>query len=164
MKKALIIILAVAVLGVLATYVVPHSKVNNGLSNKGTVQVSNDTNATATHATSGQQAAVAISPVSNNSATGAYKDGSYTGTKESNPYNDVQVMVTVGGGKITDVTFTALTYESGHSYSIVHHAAPELKSQTITAQSAHIDGVSGATYTSESYVTSLQAALDQAKR
>lgn len=65
------------------------------------------------------------------------------------------------GTKITNVSFVQLTAYDGTSQMINQQAAPILLQQTLQAQSAHIDGVSGATYTSMGYIASLQSALDK---
>jgi uncharacterized protein with FMN-binding domain len=85
-------------------------------------------------------------------------DGAVVGT----PYGDVQVQLTHLGSKITDVHALRLTDSSQHSVSISAYAAPILRDEAIAAQSSQIDVVSGATYTSEGYQTSLQAAIDAA--
>jgi uncharacterized protein with FMN-binding domain len=77
-------------------------------------------------------------------------------------YGVVQVQVVVSGNKIKNVSFLQLTAYDPRSQEINSAAAPILLQQTLTAQSSQIDGVSGATYTSEGYVQSLQSALDQA--
>ena len=87
--------------------------------------------------------------------------GTYTGPVIGNPYGDVQVQISVANGKITDVQALALP-TGGHSGRISNFVAPLLRSQALAAQSATIDGVSGATYTSEAYAQSLQGALDAA--
>jgi uncharacterized protein with FMN-binding domain len=87
---------------------------------------------------------------------------SYTGTAISTQYGIVQVKVTVLGKKITNVSFTQLTAFDGRSAQINSQAAPILLQETLTAQSAQIASVSGASYTSAGYVQSLQSALDQA--
>jgi uncharacterized protein with FMN-binding domain len=74
----------------------------------------------------------------------------------------VQVKITVSSKKITNVGFTQLTAFDGRSQRINSDAAPILLQETLSAQSAHIDSVSGASYTSEGYVQSLQSALDKA--
>jgi uncharacterized protein with FMN-binding domain len=74
----------------------------------------------------------------------------------------VQVKLTVSGTKITNVSFTQLTAYDGRSQEINSQAAPILLQETLTAQSAQIDTVSGASYTTDGYVQSLQSALDQA--
>ena len=68
----------------------------------------------------------------------------------------------VDAQKITDVAFVQLTAFDGRSQRINSDAAPILLQETLSAQSATIDSVSGATYTSDGYVESLQSALDQA--
>lgn len=78
------------------------------------------------------------------------------------PYGDVQVRIVLKGEKITDVRSVRLTDANSRSRRISAGAAPILRQEALTAQSAQIDTVSGATYTSEGYHQSLQAALDQA--
>ena len=90
-------------------------------------------------------------------------DGTYTGTNETTRFGDVQVAITVSGGAITDVTTPVLSGNEGRSDQINNQAAPILRSEALAAQSAQIDSVSGATYTSGAYISSLQSALDQAK-
>ena len=70
--------------------------------------------------------------------------------------------VAVSGTKITNVSFVQLTAFDGRSQRINADAAPILLQETLSAQSAQIDSVSGATYTSDGYEQSLQSALDQA--
>lgn len=84
-----------------------------------------------------------------------------TGADAPNQYGDVQVQVTVTGGKITQVSALQLPSGDGRSAEISSFAGPELAQQALAAQSANIDGVSGATYTSDSYRSSLQSAIDQ---
>jgi uncharacterized protein with FMN-binding domain len=84
-----------------------------------------------------------------------------TGADVPNQYGDVQVRVTVSGTKLTDVTAVALPGGDGKSQEINAAAGPQLAQQALKAQSAKIDGVSGASYTSDGYKTSLQSALDK---
>ena len=84
-----------------------------------------------------------------------------TGSTISTRYGDVTVEVTVANGAITAVKAIDLP-SGGRSGEISTYAGPILASEALTAQSADIDIVSGATYTSEAYAQSLQAALDQA--
>jgi uncharacterized protein with FMN-binding domain len=86
----------------------------------------------------------------------------FTGSVASTQYGPVQVAVTVAGTRITKVTVLQQTNEGAQSSQIDATAIPQLKSETLAAQSAHIDAVSGATYTSSGYKQSLQSALDQA--
>ncbi|HWD06190.1 MAG TPA: FMN-binding protein [Amycolatopsis sp.] len=86
----------------------------------------------------------------------------FTGAAADTRYGPVQVQITVSGGKITDAKVTQVPEESGRDVSINSAAVPELNQETLQAQSAQIDTVSGATYTSEGYVQSLQSAIDAA--
>jgi uncharacterized protein with FMN-binding domain len=76
-------------------------------------------------------------------------------------YGPVQVKVTETSGRIADVTAVQLPSQDSHSQSIAAYAAPKLRQEAITADSARIDVVSGATYTSDGYAQSLQSALDR---
>jgi uncharacterized protein with FMN-binding domain len=82
------------------------------------------------------------------------------GTDVSTRFGDVQVQVTVRGGRLTAVTPLLLPEDRPRSAQISERAAPILQQEALSAQSANIDAVSGATYTSEAYAQSLQAALD----
>ena len=88
--------------------------------------------------------------------------GSFTGTSVSTQYGSVQVQVVVANGKITDVKALHLTDDGGRSVQISNSAAPILRSEVLSSQSARVSTVGGATYTSDAYLTSLQSALDQA--
>ncbi|MEJ1938672.1 FMN-binding protein, partial [Nostoc sp. NIES-2111] len=77
-------------------------------------------------------------------------------------YGPVQVQVSVSGGRITAVDVLQYPDSSGKDQRINSQAIPQLVDETLSAQSSRIDMVSGATYTSEGYVTSLQSALDRA--
>lgn len=111
------------------------------------------TDGTATDGTAGASTATAA-------GTGL-KDGSYTGAAARNQFGSWTVSVTVSGGKITDVSATT-TASDGQSRRIASYAVPTLRSEVLAAQSAKVSAVSGATYTSESYLSSLQSALDKA--
>jgi len=86
----------------------------------------------------------------------------YVGDAITTRYGIVQVKVTVAGGRITNVGFVQLSAFDDHSAQINQAAAPILLQETISAQSARVDSVSGATYTSDGYVQSLQSALTSA--
>ena len=91
------------------------------------------------------------------SAASATVDGTVVDTR----YGPVQVELVVADGKISDVV--ALQLPTGRrSGQISQAAAPILHDEAVAAQSANIDLVSGATYTSHAYAQSLQAAIDQA--
>ena len=86
----------------------------------------------------------------------------YSGSVVSTRWGDVQVTVTVTDGKITDVAVPVYPSENHKDQEINAYALPVLRQETLEAQSADIDTVSGATVTSDGYVESLQAALDAA--
>lgn len=84
-----------------------------------------------------------------------------TGAIADTPYGPVQVRITVRDGRITAVTAAADAADP-RSQQINAYALPQLYQETLAADSANIDMISGATYTSEGYVTSLQSALNKA--
>jgi uncharacterized protein with FMN-binding domain len=90
-------------------------------------------------------------------------DGKYAGDTEQTRYGAVQVEITVSGGAITDVAALQLTNADPRSQEISNTAAPILRDEVLKAQTASVATVSGATYTTEGYLTSLQSALDKAK-
>ena len=85
-----------------------------------------------------------------------------TGTVAQTRWGPVQVELTVSGGTITQVNVLQYPSGNGTDQQINGYALPILIQETMDAQSAHIDMVSGATVTSEGYLESLQSALDQA--
>ena len=81
------------------------------------------------------------------------------GDTVNTPYGPVQVTITVTGDKVTDIA--AKLPNTGESAPIAANAGPKLKQQALEKQSADLDTVSGASYTSEGYRKSLQSALDK---
>ena len=77
-------------------------------------------------------------------------------------FGAVQVQITVSAGKITEVTALQLTDDDRKSVQISNRAAPLLRSEVLAAQSAGVKTISGATVTSNAYLSSLQAAIDAA--
>jgi len=86
----------------------------------------------------------------------------YTGSNVSTQFGPVQVQITVANGAVTAAK--AISYPSGNGQSnrINAYAIPTLNKEAISAGSAKIDMVSGATYSSGGYIKSLQSAIDQA--
>jgi uncharacterized protein with FMN-binding domain len=80
----------------------------------------------------------------------------------SNQYGDVQVAVVLNGTQIVDVKALQMPFDRSRSRDISNQAAPLLHDEVIAAQSAQIDTIGGATYTSDSYARSLQSAIDRA--
>jgi len=152
MKKGIVIILTVAVIGALGIYNKDHqtsSLTSGNLPDSSTSATLGDNTNTASQTT-------------NASSPSSYKDGTYTGAAEDAPYGTVQVAAVISGGKIIDVKFLQMPGPEGHSKEVTAFAEDPLKQSTLNHQSANIDFVSGATQTSEGYEQSLQAALDQA--
>lgn len=83
------------------------------------------------------------------------------GSSEQYGYGMLSVKVTVSGNKITDVSVHNLQTADQYSQQLASQVIPMLKSEVMSAQSANINGISGATYTSEAYATSLQSALNK---
>ncbi|GEP40342.1 hypothetical protein NPS01_40050 [Nocardioides psychrotolerans] len=111
----------------------------------------------------GGKAATSPTPfalVQGSSSLSATAAGTSTGPVINTRYGPVQVEVVVAGGRITDVTALQLP-TGGQSGQIADYSSPLLRREAIAAQSAGIHSVSGATYTSQGYASSLQSALDQ---
>ncbi|CAN5239148.1 hypothetical protein BH09ACT1_BH09ACT1_06920 [soil metagenome] len=111
-----------------------------------------------TTATATPSASASASPSSASAAT----DGTFAGAVESTRFGNVQVEIVVSGGKITDVKALALTDHDGRSVEISNRAAPILRSEVLASQSAKVSSVSGATYTTDGYLSSVQSAIDKA--
>ena len=78
-------------------------------------------------------------------------------------FGDVQLKVVIAGHRITNLVELQMPFDRPRSQYISQVAGPWLKQQVIKAQSANIDGISGATFTSEAYAQSVQSALDKAR-
>lgn len=113
-----------------------------------------------------QNTQVYIPPSSSSSSLppkSGYKDGIFTGAVADAYYGPFQVKVIISGGKITDVQFLQYPNDRENSIAINQEAMPLLKQEAISAQSANVDIVTGATQSSLGFQQSLQSALDQAK-
>ena len=114
----------------------------------------------------GEDAAAAATPSPTSppaSSASGLKDGQYTGHDIQNRYGDVQVRVTISGGRISDVQALQLPFDRQRSQEISDYVRQPLHDELLQAQSAQIDTISGATYTSDGYAQSSQSALDQAR-
>lgn len=145
MRKTLVILFAVAILGGAGIY----AKDRSG----------NDVHT----ATAMPSSSPGNTNSASSSASASYKDGTYQGDAAETPYGTVQIAVVISGGKITDVNFLKMPSGEDRSRQITQQSEPQLKLAAITAQSPSIDFVTGATSTSYGYQESLQKALDQAK-
>lgn len=149
MRKALLILVAVALLGIMAATFWPNPPAKPTSSQADTTAINQPKTSTA----------AATSPTT--SAGGpVYKDGSFT-INGNNRYESLVLDVTISGGRLTAVEASATPRDS-ESQVYIDYALPKLKQQALSAQSANLDGVSGATMLSQTYQSSLQAALDQA--
>jgi uncharacterized protein with FMN-binding domain len=106
--------------------------------------------------------AVASPGVAPLSGSGGSATTVVNGTSADTRYGPVQVQLHIRGGRIVSATAIDYPQGSGRDREINSFAVPILQKETVSAQSAQIDTVSGATFTSEGYKTSLQAALDAA--
>jgi uncharacterized protein with FMN-binding domain len=112
-----------------------------------------------TTSNSSAPAAAAPAPAAPKTTTSGVS-GSFTGDGINVGYGVVQVKITVSNGKITDAV--AVSAPSGRNQRWSDFAVPNLRSQTLAAQSAAITGVSGASYTSYGWYKSLITALQKA--
>jgi uncharacterized protein with FMN-binding domain len=115
---------------------------------------------TATASSSATTVAVVADPTPVVAPASKGVTGTFVGPSVNANYGNVQVQITVKDGKITDAT--ALQAPSGKNDRWTNMALPILKKQTLAAQSANIQGASGASYTSYGWYTSLQGALAKA--
>ncbi|MDJ0347858.1 FMN-binding protein [Cryobacterium sp. PH29-G1] len=124
-------------------------------------QAAADAAAAATAAANAAAAADAAATAAAASAASS-QSGTFAGSVVSTQFGNMQVSVTIANGMITDVTPLQLTNRGGRSVAISNQAAPILRSEVLAAQSARVQNVSGATYTTGGYLQSLQSALDAA--
>jgi uncharacterized protein with FMN-binding domain len=108
----------------------------------------------------------AVQPTTSNSVASSlskYRDGTYAGSVNYVYYGNVQVSVTISGGKITNAKF--LQYPNSHSTSVYinQQVMPYLQQELIKSQNPNkVQIISGATFTSEGFIKSIQSALNQA--
>jgi uncharacterized protein with FMN-binding domain len=168
-KGAIALVTTVLALILLITFKTPDDvPVTTGSSGVGDVGSGTDTNTGVNPATTADPR-TSPAPGSTPSATKAPSasaapaagNSTVTGDVVSTRYGDVEVSVTIADGKVASVQAVELPTD-GRSGRISDYAGPILASEALQAQSAQIDIVSGATYTSEAYTQSLQSALDQA--
>ncbi|WP_214316780.1 FMN-binding protein [Nonomuraea sediminis] len=108
-------------------------------------------------------AAASSTPSSRSTPSASAKTAhDYTGDAADTRWGPVQVKIRVADGKIADIRVLKSPDENPRDIEISNRALPILQSEALSAQSAHIDSVSGATYTSDGYMRSLQSAIDQA--
>ncbi len=104
----------------------------------------------------------ASASTSPSASSGSSSSGTYTGDAVQTRWGTVQVQITVKDGKITKADAVEYPNENPKDQQINAYAIPTLNAEVVDAQSAKIDAVSGATVTSDGYLTSLQSAIDAA--
>ncbi len=157
MKKLLV---SAVLIGVFLIYALTHARASIGFtpsqgSTSSTTPTPTDSSSSGSSSSSGQQA-------STPTTTGQYTNGSYTGTEADAQWGLVQVKITIQNGKLTNVQFLEYPNHRDRSVEINNYAMPQLTSEAISAQSARVDVISGATDTSEAFIQSLGDALAQA--
>ncbi|HEY8732278.1 MAG TPA: FMN-binding protein [Candidatus Limnocylindria bacterium] len=96
-------------------------------------------------------------------ALGTAGGTAFTGAVVDTLFGPVQVQIAISGGKVVDVKALQLPFDRSRSARISQYSAPILRSEAIQAQSARVDIVSGATYTSRAYALSLDSALKRSQ-
>ncbi len=103
----------------------------------------------------------ATAPPTKHSVAPAGGVRSAVGATEQYGYGQLAVQVTARGSRITDVTVPSIQTAESYSQQLASQVIPTLRSEVLSGQTANINGVSGATYTSQAYAMSVQAALDK---
>src|SRR3954447_2854552 len=154
MRRALFAILSTIVALVLVLSFKTHSTSTSLAAPPAAIAPSTSDSGTSSSGSSGS------SGTSSGSSTSTSK--TVTGTAADTRYGPVQIKITVTNGQLTAVTAVEYPTSNPRDEEINSIAIPQLTSEALAAKSAQIDMVSGATYTSEGYISSLQSALDQA--
>jgi len=105
-------------------------------------------------------APAATAPSAASAPAASASTATYTGAVYSTPYGPMQVEATIANGEIVDISWISLPADR-HSQGINNRAAPQLVAEALAAQSAQVNSISGATYTSAGFKYSLQSILDQ---
>ena len=111
----------------------------------------------ASHAAGPGRARARATPTGAGAAT-----GTTLGALERYGYGELAARVSISGGRITGIAVPVLRTAEQYSQQLAVQVIPTLRSEVLAAQSARINAVSGATYTSQAYALSVQAALDKA--
>jgi uncharacterized protein with FMN-binding domain len=115
----------------------------------------------ATSSASQSAGVVGSAPQRSQGSTTTQAPETVTGSTINTQFGPVQVQVTAKAGSLTEVRAVALPSGDPTSARISDYAGPQLQQQALSAQSASLDGVAGASYTSEGFRQSLQSALNQ---
>lgn len=168
MRRAPIVIAATVLgtAGVLLFKPLPVSSLTGtgtGTATGGSTSSSSDAgSSSASGSTTAPSSSASASPGSSGSSSGKPRSTTTTGALETDQYGDTRVKVTITNGTIADVTVLAYNDGDPRSAEISQQAIPILRQEVLSKQTAAVDAVSGATYTSNAYEASLQSALDKA--
>ncbi len=152
MKRATWLVAAGTVAGFLGVVGLHKSSGPSALASSGTQPGS-----PASHAAGPGRARTRATPA----GTGA-APGTTLGALERYGYGELAARVSISGGRITAIAVPVLRTAEQYSQQLAVQVIPTLRSEVMAAQSARINAVSGATYTSQAYALSVQAALDKA--
>jgi uncharacterized protein with FMN-binding domain len=158
MKK---LVVSAVIIGVFLIYALTHARASVGFTpSQGST---GSTGSTDPSSGSGSSGSSTTTQNGSTPAAGAgFRDGAYTGAAADAQWGYIQVKVTIQSGKLTNVQFLQYPNHRDRSVEINNYAMPQLTSEAIQAQSAHVDVISGATDTSEAFIQSLGDALSQA--
>ncbi len=156
------------IIGVMAFGLIVLLKLQPGKATASTVSLASTTPSTA--GTPAPSTPAPSTPAPNSPATpapaatsgGAFKNGTYSGAVVDNGYGSVQVAAVISNGKLSDVKILQVPNDR-RSMMLASYSTPTLIQEAVSAQSANVDYVSGATATSDAFSQSLQDALSQAK-
>ncbi|WP_022899470.1 FMN-binding protein [Humibacter albus] len=126
----------------------------------GTAQAPQSSIGTATGSTPASTPAPSSTASPATAGTPSASSTTVTGQTEQTPYGPVQVEVTFTGTKITAIKVLQVPDRRGRDAEIASYAVPQLEQEVLASQSAQVDTVSGATYTSGGYLASVQSAID----
>ena len=160
MKRAPWLVVAGAVAGFLGV-VGLHKTAPPGMLAGPGAQPASQASHTAKPARARRESTPAATPATG-SATAPAGPVTAVGTVENYGYGQLAARVSISGGRITAITVPVLRTAEQYSQQLAVQVIPTLRSEVLAAQNARINAVSGATYTSQAYAVSVQAALDKA--
>jgi uncharacterized protein with FMN-binding domain len=130
MKKGIVIILAVAIIGALGIYGKSHTKANNSKAQP--------TQNTSNSNTLGESSNISSTPSESLTPNSSVlKNGTFAGSTVDTVYGPVQIAVVISGGKITDVKFLQMPNDLGHTQEVTAMSEPLLEQETLNKQSFH---------------------------
>jgi uncharacterized protein with FMN-binding domain len=136
--------------------------ISTGPAVAGSAAGGNTTTAPAASTPSASSSAAAAVPSTSAAPSSASTTKTITGDSVDTRWGPVQVQITVQNGTLTSVNAVVYPENNSRDEQINSYAIPQLNQEAMSAKSANIDMVSGATYTSDGYIGSLQSALDKA--